>query len=422
MPTQASDRGVLFTRYTKGHPAPWSWIQNVNPIAMHIRDREVPVRFLLTIAIEEHAPLDTVQIVVDDVDVSAKQKVIDCLVRETGSQDWATRAKSDIHARLAAGLRALARDDVRLIDAVTMSEGHVEFLLLDATVSQVSASVVGAITRGELPGVRDALSHGVSPNAIDDGGIPLIQMPITGRKLAVDEGRPAAGHLHVLSLLIENGADLNASDPKGWTAVHTACFCNDREALALLLKAGADAGARDGQGWTGVHYAAVHGHRQILDAVLASGVDVNATSASGNTPLRIAVEGGQREIARALLERGADPNLADHKGIAPVHAAALRDDAEVVRLLIRHGANPSIRTTSSPRATALHIAASRGAEAIVKALLDGGADTHITDDAGNTAADVARTYQQDQTASLLAAWKGRPTSWFGRLFRDGKAK
>jgi ankyrin repeat protein len=145
-------------------------------------------------------------------------------------------------------------------------------------------------------------------------------------------------------------------------------------------------------------------------------VDVNAQSASGNTPLCIAADQGQRETCRILLQHGADANRATHEGVSPLHAAALRDDPEVVRLLIHHGSNLSARTGASPKATPLHFAASRGADAIVTALLEGGADPRVTDETGKTARDVALGQQQDRTASLLADWKGRPTSWFRRLF------
>ena len=90
-------------------------------------------------------------------------------------------------------------------------------------------------------------------------------------------------------------------------------------------------------------------------------------------PLHLAVDGGFRPIVETLLAKGALTNVptADKK-VTPLMSAAGKGDLELVRALLRHKARPDARDLRN--ATALAMAAQFGHDAVVSALLEGGAD------------------------------------------------
>ncbi|KAL1270179.1 hypothetical protein QQF64_032468, partial [Cirrhinus molitorella] len=56
------------------------------------------------------------------------------------------------------------------------------------------------------------------------------------------------GHKDLVSLLLQNNADINSQDDEGQTALHYASACEFAEIVELLLKAGADPSIKDQEG------------------------------------------------------------------------------------------------------------------------------------------------------------------------------
>jgi ankyrin repeat protein len=77
-------------------------------------------------------------------------------------------------------------------------------------------------------------------------------------------------HLSTIRLLLEDGANANATQEGGWTALHAAAQNGDRETLELLLTHGADLGARAANNQTALDLALTRGHQDLatfLDAL-----------------------------------------------------------------------------------------------------------------------------------------------------------
>ena len=112
------------------------------------------------------------------------------------------------------------------------------------------------------------------------------------------------------------------------------------------LSVGADPNATDGEGFTALHWAAYRGHDQIVATLLNAGADPNARNEDrnskhyGRTPLRSAVGGGQTGAVSALLNAGADPDATDNAGFSVLHWAAYRGHDEIVAALLSAGADP----------------------------------------------------------------------------------
>ena len=100
--------------------------------------------------------------------------------------------------------------------------------------------------------------------------------------------------LALVALLLDHGADVNASNETRITALMTAAENASPPVIALLLDRGADARAGDDRGWTALHYAVtsseVAGETDYVRALLAGGAPPNFASLSGSTPLWIAAQ------------------------------------------------------------------------------------------------------------------------------------
>jgi ankyrin repeat protein len=121
------------------------------------------------------------------------------------------------------------------------------------------------------------------------------------------ENRPR----HV-ELLIQGGADVNHTNPCGWTPLYEAC---SQEIVEALLQAGANIHSRDMLGGTPLHRAR---SAQVAKALLLAGADVNSRDLKNATPLHFVWEqselfvwqqpreGSEIELARVLVDAGAD--------------------------------------------------------------------------------------------------------------------
>jgi len=119
----------------------------------------------------------------------------------------------------------------------------------------------------------------------------------------------------------------------------------------------------------------------------------------GTTPLIRAARSGDAAVMRLLLEKGADPKLTTRDGNNALMIAAgegYRDkntrgtEAEALEALkVAIGAGLDLKLANRQGETALHGAASRGADTIVQYLVDHGADINAQSRQGFTPLDVA---------------------------------
>ncbi|MGZ5426886.1 MAG: ankyrin repeat domain-containing protein [Thermoanaerobaculia bacterium] len=114
-----------------------------------------------------------------------------------------------------------------------------------------------------------------------------------------------------------------------------------------------------------------------------------AVSPDGFPVLGLAVFFGHTALADLLLASGADPNAASANAmkVTPLHAATSRGDVAMVKKLLDRGADPDACQQSGW--TSLHGAASQGSVEIVRLLRANGADVSARTDDGKTAADLA---------------------------------
>ena len=268
--------------------------------------------------------------------------------------------------------------------------------------------------------LRGCLAAGVDVNARDDhGNTPLHYLVGTNRPnyfastligvfvgAGADVNARSSGRvaLHgassiaandVASALLDAGADLDASDESGRTALHRAVLARRDPVpiVSLLVGAGASVDAVDDDGRTPLHLALDRGTRGVVERLLAAGGEsakrielehaVRVTNCGlWNTPAFFrAVAAG---VVAACIRQGADVNVRSEEptwfrpagGPAPMHLAAewTRDPA-VISVLAQAGAAVDARDDRAR--TPLHLAARHNPDpAVAAALLEAGADVN----------------------------------------------
>jgi uncharacterized protein len=129
-------------------------------------------------------------------------------------------------------------------------------------------------------------------------------------------------------------------------------------------------------GWTALHLAVFFGHPETAKALLDAEADVLAVSRNeeANLPINAAAAGPRADrrpdIVRLLIARGSPVDgRGSPRGHTPLHEAAHNGDIALIRLLLESGADPSLPTGDGQ--TALDLAGQRGRDDVVR-LLGGG--------------------------------------------------
>jgi ankyrin repeat protein len=175
-----------------------------------------------------------------------------------------------------------------------------------------------------------------------------------------------------LRTLLKN-ADANTKDKRGTTPLMMAAAYGSSDAMNILVTAGADVNAKNDFGATALHWCA--GDLEKVRLLVDKGADVNTRSKMGRTPLLIAAaHGGGAPVVELLLAKGAKVSVVDNIFSSPLSVAAGANDAVTVRLLLEKGATVGPKDMLS--SVALMNAAAEGNGEIVKMLLDKGANVN----------------------------------------------
>ena len=190
----------------------------------------------------------------------------------------------------------------------------------------------------------------------------------------------------------------------------------DLDAVRNLLRNGADVNAPQGDGMTALHWAAERGDGPLCEVLLYAGARVDAGTRIGHyTPLHLAARAAHAAVAEMLIEAGSDPGAATtNSGATPLHLAAASGDPRVIEVLAAAGADVNAREAAWGQ-TPLIFAAAANRVAAVEALLVAGADpalaAHVVDVAEQADADAAAERRLNEFIAAFREKEGGGADW-----------
>lgn len=176
----------------------------------------------------------------------------------------------------------------------------------------------------------------------------------------------------------------------------------DTEMVRSLLREGADVNAAQGDGMSALHWAAVTDAEEMIGVLLYAGANTESTTRLGGyTPLHLASREGNAAALDALLSGGADVDAVTTTGIGALHYAAASGRADAVETLVRHGAAVDGRTVADDQTPLMWATAANRLEAMA-ALLEAGADPSLTSAVTDYVAIAAEAMPERRLRAQLA--------------------
>lgn len=225
-----------------------------------------------------------------------------------------------------------------------------------------------AIEKGDLDAVKELVEGGAKADTLIEYG----EHKITPLMKACWEGQQ-----EIAAYLLDSGANVNAADEMGQTALVNAVTQGSTEIAEMLIKHGANVNLKDFRQFTPVMLAASAGDERMVEALARAKADLNA-EAYGLTPLVFAMTSKKVEVVKLLVKLGASVNYASKysakggdPGTTALFSAIYSGDADMVRFLIELKANVNVKTKSGN--TPLKAARQGDQEDIIAILKEAGA-------------------------------------------------
>jgi len=290
-----------------------------------------------------------------------------------------------------------------------------------------SDDVYAAVRANDLARLKTLIVSPADANARDEqGDTPLLYAAAVGSleamKLLLDKSADvnaqnafgttalmiSAADIAKVRLLVEGGANVNLASKQGRTPLFIAAMSDQSaDIVRYLVAKGADLKARDSFGNTILTAAAAGNDLNTIRVALDAGVDVNAVGTTGLTPLLLSAAYGNATATKLLLGKGAKVNavtatpgffpLDDPKSgpialhnFTPLLMAMPLASLEVVQTLIDAGADVNAKDARNMTPIMLAVATNHQNPAVIRMLLDRGADVAVQSNVGESAADWAR--------------------------------
>ncbi|MDB6027223.1 MAG: hypothetical protein JWM68_3446 [Verrucomicrobiales bacterium] len=247
---------------------------------------------------------------------------------------------------------------VDLLSAVRLKRQE-DFMRLLPTAKPISRDLLFAsVDFDNGDALVELVKAGGDVNATDANGLSLFHRASARKKSSTAEWLQAHGAKENFFDAIVRGdrnriAEFVAGDPKLVNTLNTrqhsplvrAVVSNQKEVVAFLLQHGAKVDSQIEQKWTAFHIAAARNFVEIGEMLLQAGADPNELASGGIAPMHIVAAFGRKEFLELLLRHNALVNIkvqeqGGHFANTPLHWAAHKGHVAIVKILLEHGADP----------------------------------------------------------------------------------
>ncbi|KAL0636975.1 hypothetical protein Q9L58_004078 [Maublancomyces gigas] len=265
------------------------------------------------------------------------------------------------------------------------------------------------------------------------GGQSALQVeasnPAEGRVVHVDQEKDSVINQDVLVRAFLKTIEFK--NESGMTALARAASAGDLSTVQVLLELGANMEASDKNGYTALLFAAENGQTEMVTILLSAGASITALRNRlvpfppcdpGKGPLHLAAANGHAETVKALLARGSkSDSTATHLRNTALHEAATNGHMDTVEILLADCGGVNIGAMNSEGETALALAAGSGHTETVEALLFGGADVEGIARVGHAPLILAAQGGHSETVKTLLTHGARVNVWSGEALKRAAA-
>lgn len=229
--------------------------------------------------------------------------------------------------------------DTPLCDAAGSNNTEVVRLLIEnhANINiknnKESTPLNAACFSGSFDSINLLLEHGAKVNEKDIYGCSPFFIIATS-------SLPFEERIEVMKSLLAHGAlvndvlgGTNVLPDTGITPLMVAATEGKTDMVKFLLSHGADVNARNSLGATAMHRVA---NAEIAKMLLEHHAEVNVRSKSGDTPLHMSAKLGNLEVAKVLIENRADPTIKNNDGLTPAEVAKKENHPDVANFIETH--------------------------------------------------------------------------------------
>jgi len=268
---------------------------------------------------------------------------------------------------------------------------------------KVTSLLIDAASIANGGRVEKLLNHGAEINSVNLYGMTALHMAVLRMRYREYSSDDVMGTIR--ALLNHGGANLDALNGDGETALYLACSCNNEikyNVVQMLLQSGADPNfisvpekttqisrpnrhfrptySRNDCRTSLLSYAARHNDVTLTEMLLKFGAQLELRDTSGKTALYYALEPIKHENVVSvslefLLKSGAQVNVLDDTGMSPLTLACIKGVLVLVKTLLSFGADPNLTTTA---VYPLSLACQYRYYEIARLLLEHGADMQAT--------------------------------------------
>lgn len=262
-----------------------------------------------------------------------------------------------------------------------------------------------AIKRHSLVAIEALIRYGADVNIPDSRGVTPLTLAIKVRDRATVE------------VLLAHNPNVDAQDENGCTALYHAVsspYWSDHDIVDLLLRRGANVSIRDNNNNETLLIASVHNGFSVEDVklLLKYGADVNASGRTGSTAIHAAVQRGDLQIIKIPLQNNAEVDARSNWEGTALFLVILvipelwSANTKVSGVLLKHDAN--VNAVNMLGATALRTAVFFAKVAVVKTLLEYGADVYSHQEGQPSIIDIAHEWSNKAVIRLLAYFADVP--------------